>query len=184
MSLKDRKAVFLELSEARFTLLIRQTPLVLCWTRNKRLTRVSWTRLPVAPCSGWQEAVSLHIKQTSWAASLGALLVAEGPFIFKKCWQLVSLSDRDKSCLNCWNEWGGTSPPHTPSTGCPNNPRTDGHGHVSPWNSICFGGVVGVVLWAWTDVCVAFHREAHCPAKTEYQQNPSCGDFQFCPSQL
>lgn len=64
MSLKDRRALLLELTEARFVFLIGQRSLVLYWTRNKRLTRVSWTRLPVALCSGWQEAVSLLIKQT------------------------------------------------------------------------------------------------------------------------
>ena len=52
MFLKGRRALFLEPTEARFMLLIGQTALVLCWTGNKRLTRISWTRLPVALCSG------------------------------------------------------------------------------------------------------------------------------------
>lgn len=40
MSLKDRRALFLELTEARFMLFIGQTALVLCWTGNKRPTGI------------------------------------------------------------------------------------------------------------------------------------------------
>jgi len=62
MSLKDRRALFPEPAEARFMLLIGQIALVLCRTGITRLTRVSRTRLPVALCSGWQEAASLRIR--------------------------------------------------------------------------------------------------------------------------
>lgn len=64
MAHKDGRALFLELREGRFVLLTGQTALGLCWTQNKRLTGICWTRLPVALCSSWQVAVSLHIRET------------------------------------------------------------------------------------------------------------------------